>query len=114
MAAEPVHHAEDDPAEILRVLPERWHEQFLNEYHRALDAAHEVWRFQQLRELLRVWRLHVSAVSNPDFARAEQAVRENRRDEFVSMEDAFLVATRSRRACRRSARRWDLFDAPDL
>ncbi|MEW9533228.1 DUF6247 family protein [Microbispora sp. NPDC049125] len=89
MTAEPVYHADDGPAEILRVLPERWHEQFLSAYHSALDAAHEVWRFQHLRELLRVWRLHAAAVSNPDFARAEQAVREGRRDEFVSMDDAF-------------------------
>ena len=89
MTAEPLHHAEDDPAGIMRALPERWHEQFLSEYHSALDAAHEVWRFQQLRELLRVWRLHAAAVSDPDFDRAEQAVREGRREEFVSMEDAF-------------------------
>jgi hypothetical protein len=89
MTAEPLHHADDDPAEILRVLPERWHKQFLSEYHSALDAAHEVWRFQQLRELLRVWRLHAAAVSDPDFDQAERAVRAGRREEFVSMEDAF-------------------------
>ncbi|GAA4588604.1 hypothetical protein GCM10023194_40710 [Planotetraspora phitsanulokensis] len=89
MTAELLHHAEEDSAEILRVLPERWHEQFLGEEHSALDAAHEVSRFQQLRELLRVSRLHAATVSDPDFDRAEQAVHEGRREEFVSMEDAF-------------------------
>ncbi|GAA3832706.1 hypothetical protein GCM10022226_62490 [Sphaerisporangium flaviroseum] len=81
--------AAEDPAEILCALPERWHEQFLSEYHTALDAAHEVWRFQQLRELLHLWRLHAAAVSHPDFDRAEQAVRHGRREELVSMDDAF-------------------------
>ncbi|WP_283138520.1 DUF6247 family protein [Rhizohabitans arisaemae] len=89
MSAEPLHETGYDPAEILRILPERWHEQFLGEYHSALDAAHEVWRFKQLRELLHVWRLHAIAVSNPDFDRAERAVREGRTEEFVSMDEAF-------------------------
>jgi hypothetical protein len=35
----------DDPSEILRLLPAKWHEQFLTEYHGALDAAHEVLAF---------------------------------------------------------------------
>ncbi|MFD2079231.1 hypothetical protein SAMN05421678_102499 [Actinopolymorpha cephalotaxi] len=89
MSAEPIHEVGYDPAEILRVLPEEWHAQFLGEYHSALDAAHEIWRFKQLQELLRVWRLHAAAVSNPAFEQAERAVRENRRDEFVSMDEAF-------------------------
>ncbi|MEU8143641.1 DUF6247 family protein [Nonomuraea sp. NPDC050022] len=89
MTAEPLHEIGDDPAEILRLLPERWHEQFLSDYHTALDAAHEVWRFKQLQELLHVWRLHAIAVSNPDFDHAERAVREGRTDEFVSMDMAF-------------------------
>ncbi|WP_248961708.1 DUF6247 family protein [Sphaerisporangium perillae] len=87
MTAEPLHDAGDDPAEILRVLPETWHEQFLGEYHRALDAAHEVWRFHQLRDLLHVWRLRAVAFSNPDFESAAQAARERRSEEFVPAEN---------------------------
>ncbi|WP_214103519.1 DUF6247 family protein [Acrocarpospora catenulata] len=89
MTAEPLHTTRDDPAEILRALPAKWHEQFMSEYHAALDAAHEVWRFKQLREVLHRWRLHAIAVSNPDFDRAEQDVRDGRREGFVSMDDAF-------------------------
>jgi hypothetical protein len=83
MTAQPLHGAADDPAEILRALPEQWHEQFLSEYHSALEAAHEVWRFQQLREVLHLWHLRAVAYSNPAFEEAAQAVRENRTDEFV-------------------------------
>ena len=86
MTAQPVHGAPDDPAEILRVLPQRWHEQFLSEYHGALDAAHEVWRFQQLRDVLHLWSLRAVAYSNPRFDEAAQAARENRSDEFVPAE----------------------------
>ncbi|WP_328990771.1 DUF6247 family protein [Kribbella sp. NBC_01245] len=84
MTAEPLHASGDDPAEILRVLPAKWHEQFLSEYHSALDAAHEVWRFQQLREVLHLWRLRAVAYSNPTFEAAAHAAREGREDEFVS------------------------------
>jgi hypothetical protein len=86
MTAGPLHHIGDDPAGILHLLPEKWHEQFLSEYHTALDAAHEVWRFKQLQELPHVWRLHAIAVSNPEFDRAERAVREERAEEFVPMD----------------------------
>ncbi|MEQ4203747.1 DUF6247 family protein [Actinopolymorpha sp. B17G11] len=89
MTAEPLHEVGDDPADILRTLPDKWHAQFLSEYHSALDAAHEVWRFSQLQELLRRWRLHAIAVSSPAFEQAERAVREDRRDEFVPMDEAF-------------------------
>ncbi|MBO3753249.1 hypothetical protein J5X84_45110 [Streptosporangiaceae bacterium NEAU-GS5] len=87
--AEPLPDTALDPAEILRALPERWHAQFLAEYHAALDAAHEVWRFKQLREVLHRWRLHAVAVANPDFERAEQDLREGRTEDLVSMDDAF-------------------------
>ncbi|WP_328332989.1 DUF6247 family protein [Kribbella sp. NBC_00382] len=51
MTAQPMQSSTDDPSEILRLLPAKWREQFLSEYHGALDAAHEVWRFQQLRDV---------------------------------------------------------------
>lgn len=86
MTAQPVEGSPEDPAEILRLLPREWHEQFLREYHQALDAAHEVWRFQQLRDVLQLWHLRAVAYSNPGFADARQAVRENRTEEFIPAE----------------------------
>ena len=87
MTAEPLDSSDYDPAEILRLLPARWHEQFLAEYRSALDAAHEVWRFQQLRDVLHLWRLRAIALSNPDFDAAAAAARDRRSDEFVPAED---------------------------
>lgn len=65
------------------MLPGQWHQQFLTEYRGALDAAHEVWRFQQLKDVLQLWSLRAVAFSNPRFEEAAQAVRENRVDEFI-------------------------------
>ncbi|MEV4252802.1 DUF6247 family protein [Spirillospora sp. NPDC049652] len=63
-----------DPSEILRMLPERWHEAFLTDYREALEAAHEVWRWRQLRDLLHLWRLRAAAYSTPGFdASVEEA-----------------------------------------
>src|ERR1700684_2499243 len=43
MSAQPIREADpDDPAEILRVLPERWHTQFAGEYHDALETARDM------------------------------------------------------------------------
>jgi hypothetical protein len=66
MTAQPVHEpAPDNPAEILRRLPPRWHAQFLTEYRAALDAAREVRRWQQLSDLLYRWRLRATAYAEP-------------------------------------------------
>lgn len=65
------------------MLPEQWHQQFLSDYHGALDAAHEVWRYQQLKDVLHLWSLRAVAFSNPGFEDAAQAARENRADEFI-------------------------------
>jgi hypothetical protein len=53
----------EDPAAILELLPERWHEQFLAEYRAALEAAREVRRWPYLAELLHRWRLRAIAYS---------------------------------------------------
>lgn len=66
------------------MLPARWHEQFLGEYRGALEAAHDVRRFQQLCEVLHLWRLRAVAYSKPGFEEAAQAAREGRGDEFGS------------------------------
>ncbi|MFB9248111.1 DUF6247 family protein [Sphaerisporangium melleum] len=83
MTADQMRDAVHDPAEILRILPEAWHEPFLSDHRSALDAAHEVWRFRQLRDLLHTWRLRALALADPGFERAAQAAREGRSKEFV-------------------------------
>lgn len=75
--------APQDPGEILRLLPATWREQFLSEYHSALDAAHDVWRFGELRDVLHLWRLRSVAYSEPGFEAALRAARDDRTDEFV-------------------------------
>lgn len=86
MTAEPSRDAAYEPEEILRRLPARWHEQFLSEYRSALDAAYDVWRFRQLRDVLHLWRLRAAALTHPDFERAAQAARDGQSEEFVSAE----------------------------
>jgi hypothetical protein len=86
MTAQPMQGSPDDPGEILRLLPAKWHEQFLAEYHGALDAAHEVWRFQQLRDVLHLWRLRAVAYSDPGYEEALQATRAGRAEDFVPAE----------------------------
>ena len=59
-ASEPGWHG---PAEILALLPQRCHEQFLGEYRAALEAAHDVRRWRHLAGLLSRWRLRALAYS---------------------------------------------------
>jgi hypothetical protein len=55
MTAQPVDDSDpDDPVEILRVLPARFHEQFLAEHDAAVAGAR---RPEQYRELHRLSRL---------------------------------------------------------
>jgi hypothetical protein len=83
MSAQPIHQPDPgDPAEILRILPGRWHEQFLAEYHDALDAAHEVRRWSQLGDLLHRWRLRAAAYADPDFEAAAQEARSARPEDL--------------------------------
>jgi hypothetical protein len=64
----------DDPVEILRVLPARFHDQFLlREYY---GAARQVGGYRQLHDVLRLWRLTAAAHSDPGFAGRLAAVRE--------------------------------------
>jgi hypothetical protein len=83
MSAQPIREADpDDPAEILRVLPERWHAQFLAEYRAALESAREPGRWAQLHALLRGWRLRAVAYSDPSFEAAMQVAREARPEDL--------------------------------
>jgi Family of unknown function (DUF6247) len=78
MSAQPVHEDDpDDPVEILRILPARFHDQFLAEYYDAAsEAARQVGGYRQLHDLLRLWRLSAVAYSDPGFEERLQAVRE--------------------------------------
>ncbi|GAA0975936.1 hypothetical protein GCM10009555_034700 [Acrocarpospora macrocephala] len=76
MAALPVDaYDHDDPLEILRMLPRRFHEQFKAEYEPAAAAAQRVQGYRQLQDLLRLWRLRAVAYSAPGFEDRFQAVR---------------------------------------
>jgi hypothetical protein len=56
-----------DPLVILRDLPEREHEEFLHQYRRAVDAAHDPAGYQHLRRLLHVWSLTAIAASQAGY-----------------------------------------------
>ena len=80
MSAQPVQeHDPDDPVEILRVLPGRFHEQFLSEYAAAAEAARRPEGYQALHAMLRLWRLTAASCSDPGFderlGRFREAVR---------------------------------------
>jgi hypothetical protein len=84
MTAQPIHEpAPDDPAEILRRLPLRWHAQFLAEYRAALDAAREVRGWQQLRDLLHRWCIRATAYADPEFEASAQAARDARPEDLA-------------------------------
>src|ERR1022692_590134 len=100
----------DDPVEILRVLPARFHEQFLAEYDAAVADARRPEQYRQLHQLLRLWRLSAIAFSDPGYeARhqaVEDAVRAGRRgtpiEQVVPDWDERLAAARRRRASGRA------------
>ena len=60
---------------ILRDLPEREHEEFLRQYHKVVDAAHDPAGYQRLRRLLHVWSLTAIAVRRPGYYEELAAVR---------------------------------------
>jgi hypothetical protein len=56
-----------DPLVILRNLPEQEREEFLSQYHRVVDAAHDLAGYQHLRRLLHVWSLTAVAAGQPGY-----------------------------------------------
>jgi Family of unknown function (DUF6247) len=84
MTAQPIHDAfPDDPAQILRLLPPRWHAQFLDEYRAALDAAREVQRWHHLPVMLHQWGLRAAAYADPQFEVAMQEARDARPEDLI-------------------------------
>jgi hypothetical protein len=75
MAAQPL---EDpaDPLVILRNLPESQRAEFLRQYHRAVDVAHDPAGYEQLRRTLHVWSLATIAVNGDGYQEELAAVRD--------------------------------------
>lgn len=57
----------DDPAEILRALPQDCAEIFLAEYREAMKLAQDPAAFPAVRKLLRLWRLRAVMSSDPGY-----------------------------------------------
>jgi hypothetical protein len=77
----------------LRVLPVKFHDQFLREYHEAAaGAVRQVGGYRQLHDVLRLWRLTAAAHSDPGFADrlagVREAVRTGSLDGSVPIKDA--------------------------
>lgn len=60
---------------ILRDLPEPEREEFLRQYHQAVDAAHDPAGFQRLRRLLHVWSRTTIAAAQPGYYEELAAAR---------------------------------------
>jgi Family of unknown function (DUF6247) len=75
MTAQPMEDP-SDPLVILRDLPDREREEFLRQYHLAVDAAHDPAGYEQLRRMLHVWSLTVIAASHPGYYEELAAVRD--------------------------------------
>lgn len=82
----------DDPAEILRVLPEEHHARFRAEYAEAVKKALRPEEFAALTALLRFWRLRAIAYSDPGFADRLAAARNGDFTDSVPLEQ--LLAER--------------------
>jgi hypothetical protein len=76
-----------DPEEILHRLPETERARFLDEYHSALEAAHEVWRYRQLQEVLHTWSLVAAAHSQPGYETRKAEAKTPPTGRFRSAED---------------------------
>jgi hypothetical protein len=76
MGAQPVQgYDPDDPMEIMRVLPARYHEQFLADYDAAAASARRPDQYHELLQTLRLWRLRAAAYSDPGFEARLEEVR---------------------------------------
>lgn len=73
----------EDPAAIFDALPPTHRDQFRAEYDEALDAAHDLARFKQVRTLLRQWRLRAIAYGRPGYEEAVRDALQGREDSFV-------------------------------
>src|ERR1700722_5909159 len=104
MSAQPVQDYDpDDPVEIMRVLPARYHEQFLAEYDAVAASARDPEQYNHQHETLRLWRLRAVAYAGPDFETRLEAARSGTSDgtpieELVPDWAERVAAARRRRA----------------
>ena len=75
MTAQPMEDP-SDPLVILRNLPDDERAEFLRQYHRAVDAAHDPAGYEQLRRTLHVWSLAAVAVNRPGYREELAAARD--------------------------------------
>jgi hypothetical protein len=75
VTAQPIE-SPSDPVVILRDLPERERDEFLRQYHEAVEAAREPAGYERLRNLLHVWSLTVIATNRPGYYEELAAVRD--------------------------------------
>jgi Family of unknown function (DUF6247) len=74
VSAQPVepHPIEHDPETILARLPDRYREIFLADYRSAMEAAaHQVWKWKHLGEVLHMWHLRSVAYTQPGYEQAK-------------------------------------------
>ncbi len=87
MSAQPIEeHDPRDPQVILRALPERECDEFLQQYHDAVDAAHDPAGYKQLQQVLHTWSLAVVATNKPGYYEALEDAK-NGVGEYVAWED---------------------------
>ncbi|MDA2808953.1 DUF6247 family protein [Nocardiopsis suaedae] len=93
MTTQPIeHHDPHDPARILDLLPTDQREVFLREYRAAaVSAAHEVWRYRHLQELLKHWSMRAAIYSSAGHDESRRQA-ETGLGEFTTLDD--LVADR--------------------
>jgi hypothetical protein len=87
MTTEPAERPGPEPEDILRRLPPQERERFLRDYRAALEAAHEIWRYRQLQEVLRLWHLRASAYAQADFPQRAAEARVGGPGRFVPAQD---------------------------
>lgn len=93
----------DDPVEILRVLPARFHQQFLAEYEAAVAGARRPEQYRQLHHVLRLWRLRAVAYADPGYEARLESARAGS-DDWTPVEEVVpdwaerVAAARRRRA----------------
>ncbi|MER6951167.1 DUF6247 family protein [Nonomuraea sp. NPDC000554] len=90
MSAQPAepHGVGYDPDDILGRLPERHHEQFMNDYRAAMvAAAHETWRYRELQQVLKRWHLRAVMYSRPGHDRRAEEARTGAGGPWAPAED---------------------------
>jgi hypothetical protein len=87
MSAQPIEeHDPRDPEVILRSLPERERDEFLRQYHEAVDAAHDPAGYKEFQKVLQTWSLAVVATNKPGYYEALEDAK-NGVGEYVSWDD---------------------------